>query len=113
MLNAEPDKYEIVHIYTKNLNASGDNSVHYDLTYKRLDKNPQQTRYLEVKSMSGSSILMSVGEYDFANKDENKNLYDLAIVQKDKVKILHSPFASGKMVGDPETYKINLKIKKK
>ena len=113
MLNAEPDKYEIVHIYTKNLNASGDNSVHYDLTYKRLDENPQQTRYLEVKSMSGSSILMSVGEYDFANKDENKNLYDLAIVQKDKVKILHSPFASGRMVGDPETYKINLKIKKK
>lgn len=103
-----PEKYKIVHIYSKNLNASGENSEHYDLSYIRLDE-PKITRCLEIKSMSSSSILMSDGEFKYAK--EHKYIYDLAIVKDRKVTIIRSPFAKQEIEGEPETYKITLKLK--
>ena len=102
------EKYKIVHIYSKNLNASGENSEHYDLSYIRLDE-PKITRCLEIKSMSSSSILMSDGEFKYAK--EHKDIYDLAIVKDHKVTIIRSPFAKQEIEGEPETYKITLKLK--
>ena len=111
-LKKYPKKYDIVKLYSRNLDTAGGVDEHYDLTYKLLENNPNEIRFLEIKSMTGNGILMSVGEYEFAIQKENINRYDLAIVKDGKVHIILNPFATGKMKPQTETYKFLLKLKK-
>ena len=88
----------------------GDDSLHYDIIYRRIvDGVPEKhTRYLEVKSMNDDTFYMSSGEYDFAKGNE---LYDLALVCNDEIKILQQPFAKNdgtQLIPVPDNYKVIL-----
>lgn len=101
-------KYEYVKPVSRNLGSIiGDDSKHYDILYRRKGENTD--RYLEVKSKSGDSILMSALEYQFAM--ENKYNYDFAIVEGNKITIIKAPFAApNPPLPKPDTYKITMEI---
>ena len=84
--------------WSKKLNPTGFDGKHFDIQYK-LDG---VDHFLEVKSKSGSRIIMSKGEFDFANEEKHKDIYDLAIVEGDDIKIWLRPFREG-LQGDPES----------
>lgn len=91
---------------------SGNDNLHYDITYRKKGTPLTELRYLDVKSMSGSSIYMSNLEYEFAK--EHKEQYDLAIFHDGIVSIIESPFSSrdGKkpLAVLPDTYQIRIEL---
>ena len=99
--------------YSRNLKQNdGDDSRHYDIEYSIItDGIIGEKRFLEVKSMSSDTILMSKNEYDFAR--DNAKLYDLAIVKGNNITILKAPFANpdSQLSPIPETYSITMRIK--
>ena len=90
---------------------SGNDNLHYDITYRKKDSQPTDIRYLEVKSMNGDSIIMSCHEYEFAMK--NSDIYDLAVYHDGRVTIIESPFSSArkgnKLEAQPNSYQITIK----
>ena len=90
---------------------SGNDNLHYDITYRKKDSQPTDIRYLEVKSMNGDSIIMSCHEYEFAMK--NSDIYDLAVYHDGRVTIIESPFSStrkgNKLEAQPNSYQITIK----
>ena len=96
--------------------TNGDDASHYDIIYAKIENGIQEEeRYLEVKSMSSDTILMSKHEYDFATKKENADKYDLAIVRNNSITIIRAPFAEdndgkSKLQVITETYKITMDI---
>ena len=84
--------------WSKKLNPTGFDGKHFDIQYKLHGID----HYLEVKSKSGSRIIMSKGEFDFANEEKHKDIYDLAIVEGDDIKIWLRPFRKG-LQGDSES----------
>ncbi|MBQ6177483.1 MAG: DUF3883 domain-containing protein [Bacteroidales bacterium] len=99
----EKELHEVKNLkaWHKDLNPTGNDAKHYDFTYEYKGK----TRYLEVKSMSGSRIIMSKGEYKFAK--EHPDSYDLAIVSGDQVTVWMHPFKDG-LVGREISYEFYL-----
>ena len=94
---------------------NGNDSLHYDILYSIIENGTKgHCRYLEVKSMSGSSIIMSGEEYQFAAK--NAAYYDFAIVKGNAITIIRSPFLPNKQ-GEilqviPDTYMITFDIQR-
>ena len=110
----DSDNFENVRACSRNLDpVNGDDSLHYDIMY--CIKNEPGDRFLEVKSMSGDTILLSKNEYDFALK--NAKNYDFAIVQGNSITILKTPFVSNPTKPGlqvlPETYSITMEIRDK
>lgn len=100
---------------SRNLDPNGDDSLHYDIMYSIIENGIKgHVRYLEVKSMSDDTIIMSKNEYDFAHK--NASYYDFAIVKDNTITIIKSPFStdegSSGLQAVPESYSISLSIKK-
>ena len=91
---------------------SGDDNLHYDITYRRKGSALTDTRYLEVKAMSTDTIIMSCLEYEFAK--EHCEQYDFALFYNGEVHIVECPFSrkNGKKPLDvhPESYQINIKL---
>ena len=111
---SDSDNFENVRACSRNLDpVNGDDSLHYDIMY--CIKNEPGDRFLEVKSMSGDTILLSKNEYDFALK--NTKNYDFAIVQGNSITILKTPFVSNPTKPGlqvlPETYSITMEIRDK
>lgn len=103
------DQYEDVYGCSTILNKeSGNDNLHYDITYRKKGAMKTDVRYLEVKS--GNPIFMSCLEYQFAL--DNSDNYDLAIFHDGKVSIVESPFSSknGKkpLEVQPETYQLTI-----
>lgn len=103
--------YEDVFGHSSILNKEGGNdNLHYDISYRKKGTPKTDTRYLEVKAMSGNTIIMSCMEYQFAK--EHCEQYDFAIYHDGKVSIIESPFSTknGKNCFEvqPETYQITL-----
>ena len=103
------EQYEDVYGCSKILNKeSGDDNLHYDITYRKKGTSKTDMRYLEVKN--GTTFLMSCLEYQFAL--DNRENYDLAIYHDGKVSIIESPFSSkdGKksLEAQPETYQLTI-----
>lgn len=100
--------YECVFARSQILNKeSGDDSLHYDISYRK--KGSLETRYLEVKAMTGNSFIMSCNEYEFARK--NSERYDIAIYHEGVVNIIESPFSNKEGKGwivSPDSYKITI-----
>jgi len=93
--------------------VNGDDSLHYDILYylDSQDVKDDKPRYLEVKAMGESHILMSAEEYVFGSDPQNAERYDFAIVQGDKVSIIHAPFAGKNPLRvETDTYMVPLKI---
>lgn len=110
MLNC-PDRYSEVQGCSLNLDPSGGNdSLHYDITYKRIvDGVTEETlRYLEVKATGSNSILMSALEYDFAMS--HRECYDFALVTHGKICFIESPFVGGLVLPQAETYRLTMKL---
>ena len=110
MLNAK-DKYDDVQGCSTILNKeNGNDKLHYDIKYHRVGDLPANYRFLEVKSMSGDSIIMSNLEYEFAKA--NSEVYDFAIVHNGKISIIETPFGSArgnnKFQVQPESYLVNI-----
>ena len=88
----------------------GNDNLHYDISYRKKGSPKTDTRYLEVKAMSGNTIFMTYMEYQFAK--EHCEQYDFAIYHDGKVSIIESPFSTknGKtcLEVQPETYHITL-----
>lgn len=110
MLNAK-DKYDDVQGCSTILNKeNGNDNLHYDIKYHRVGDLPASYRFLEVKSMSGDSIIMSNLEYEFAIA--NSEVYDFAIVHKNIISIIETPFGSArgknKFQVQPESYIVNI-----
>lgn len=85
-------EFEDVYGWSTILNKEGgDDTLHYDITYRKKGSSKTDKRYLEVKAMNGNSIIMSWMEYQFAN--ENCEQYDLAIFHDGKVSIIERPFS--------------------
>lgn len=94
---------------------NGNDALHYDIMYSIIEGGSKgHCRYLEVKSMSGDSIIMTNQEYKFAI--DHKKYYDFALVNGNSITILRSPFLpneSGSILqAIPETYKLTIDIKK-
>ena len=105
------DKYDDVQGCSTILNKeNGNDKLHYDIKYHRVGDLPANYRYLEVKSMSGNSIIMSNLEYEFAKA--NSEIYDFAIVHEGKISIIETPFGasrgSSKFQVQPESYLVNI-----
>ena len=103
------EQYEDVYGCSTMLNKeSGNDNLHYDITYRKKGSMKTDVRYLEVKS--GNTIFMSCLEYQFAL--DNSDNYDLAIFHDGKVSIVESPFSSknGKksLEVQPETYQLTI-----
>lgn len=103
--------FEDVFGHSSILNKEGGNdNLHYDISYRKKGTPKTDTRYLEVKAMSGDSIIMSCMEYQFAK--EHCEQYDFAIYHDGKISIIESPFSTknGKkcLEVQPETYQITL-----
>lgn len=81
----------------------------YDFTYEDKDGNK---RFLEVKNFSSGSFILSANEYAVANTEENKNLYDIALVDGDDVYIIKSFFMKENFTKTANDYKISLNINK-
>ena len=94
---------------------NGNDSLHYDIVYSIInDGKKSHRRFLEVKSMTGDSIIMTTEEYTFALK--NAKYYDFAIVNGNSITILPSPFLPNKhgevLQPLPETYVLTIDIQK-
>lgn len=94
---------------------NGNDNLHYDIIYSTInDGEKSHRRFLEVKSMTGDSIIMTNEEYKFATK--NAEYYDFAIVNGNSITILRSPFLknnqSGMLQVTPDTYVLTFDIKK-
>lgn len=103
--------FEDVFGHSSILNKEGGNdNLHYDISYRKKGTPKTDTRYLEVKAMSGDSIIMSCMEYQFAK--EHCEQYDFAIYHDGKISIIERPFSTkdGKigLEVQPETYHITL-----
>ena len=109
------------HFYSKrgsrNLDpTNGDDSLHYDIIYAKIENGVQEVpRYLEVKSMSSDTIIMSKDEYDFATRKENVSIYDFAIVRQNSITIIRAPFAEdsagkSKLQVITDSYRITMDI---
>ena len=109
------------HFYSKrcsrNLDpTNGDDSLHYDIIYAKIENGvPEVPRYLEVKSMSSDTIIMSKNEYDFATRKENVSIYDFAIVRQNSITIIRAPFAEdsagkSKLQVITDSYRITMDI---
>lgn len=87
------DEYEILHVYSSYLAKDdlGDDSKGYDLEYRR--KGDTLNRCLEIKHFDGSSIILSVNEYDVATSREFKDRYDLALYHDKTITIVRNPFS--------------------
>ena len=70
--------------------ASKRDSKHYDLAYK--EKESDEWRYLEVKKDSGGFFFLSRAEKETAMQKNNREKYDIAIVNEKEVHIIMSPF---------------------
>lgn len=81
-----------------------DDSAGYDFAYI-VDG---QRRFLEVKSSSDNSFILSANEYDTANSD--KDIYDIAIVNGDTVTI-YKAFFDGKPSMTPCDYYVIFDVK--
>ncbi len=112
-LESEPTRFCNVKPWSTNINVRGNNAKHYDFSYCKVGEETE--RFLEVKSKTGTGVLMSKSEYDFAMAHSDR--YDLAIVTGDEVTILESPFledARGfKMKGTPDVYRLVFDVIKK
>ena len=94
--------------------SGGDNNgKHCDIIYYKKDK-PAEERYLEVKSLKGSSIYLSDDEYIFAMA--HQNTYDLAVVKDNNVTIIEHPFRDEEnapmLKARPDVYRIDLAVNK-
>ena len=110
---ADNKRFSCVEGCSKNLNPiGGRDDLHYDIKYNLLNSPLVSPRFLEVKSMSSDSIIMSYQEYEFAKN--NKSQYDLALVQGNDITFLLQPFVEKE--GRPalkvytDTYKISFTI---
>ena len=94
--------------------GSDNNDKHCDILYYKADK-PAEERYLEVKSLKGSSIYLSDEEYLFAI--EHKDTYDIAVVKDNSVTIIEHPFQdedkTPMLRARPDVYRIDLKVDRK
>lgn len=95
--------------------TNGNDNLHYDILYSIIENGEKgHCRYLEVKSMSGDSIIMTQQEYQFAMN--NAEFYDFAVVNGNSITILRSPFLPNeeglRLQVIPETYVLTLDIKK-
>ena len=93
------------------LNKEGGNDdLHYDISYRKTGSAKTDLRYLEVKAMSGNSIIMSCMEYQFAK--EHCEQYDFAIFHDGKISIIENPFSSKgdkiRFEVQPDTYQITI-----
>lgn len=84
-LESHPDRYESV------TDVSQRHEVHCDLMYRR--KDDPTFRYLEVKSVNGRKIHFTPGE--IKQGKEKAELYDLALVYSDCVRIIPCAFLPG------------------
>lgn len=110
-MRQKTEMFENVMGCSRNLDpVHGNDALHYDIRYRI--KGELEERFLEVKSMSADTILMSKNEYDFAL--QNATRYDFAIVQKNLITILKSPFVSDTskpmLQVIPDTYSITMEI---
>lgn len=113
MKNAPSQFAEVIGV-SRNLDpTNGDDNKHYDISYHPVENGiVGGTRYLEVKSMKGSSIIMSALEYQFATQYSNQ--YDLAIVCNEDVTIIKNAFSADgsiqPLIAHADTYKISLNV---
>ena len=86
-------------------NIIGDDSAHYDISYKKDGK----IFYVEVKSCSNGSFHISAAEYAFAEK--NKENYCLALVCDGKIKIVENVVEKINQSRIPTDWLINFEFK--
>ncbi|MDE5869364.1 MAG: hypothetical protein K2H18_03950 [Muribaculaceae bacterium] len=99
-LESNPDLYDSV------TDVSQRHEMHCDLMYRR--KNDLVLRYLEVKSVNGKKINFSPGEIEQGKA--NSEIYDLALVYGDCVKIIPHAFKQNSELMTniiPSGYEIN------
>ena len=82
-LESHPELYESV------TDVSTRHALHCDIMYRL--KNDPMLRYLEVKSVNGRKIHFSPGEIQKGKA--NNEIYDLALVYGDNIRIIHNAFA--------------------
>jgi hypothetical protein len=81
-----------------------DDSAGYDFTYLV----EEQRRLLEVKASNNNSFIISDNEYSVAK--DNKDIYDIAIVEGNKVTIYKS-FFKGKPHMKPKNFEVSFDLK--
>jgi len=89
---------------------------HYDLEYKK--KGCNEWRYLEVKKDSGGFFFLSKAEKETAMMKENREKYDIAIVNDETIHIIEKPFDfqdesfgnNSTFFAEPSEYKISYNI---
>jgi len=104
------DNYEVRHVAQKS------DTKHYDIEYKK--KGDIQWRLLEVKKDSGGYFYLSSSEKDTAINKENKEIYDVAIVNGDKIHIIKRLFDfeyetfenNSRFYAEPTEFKVQFKI---
>jgi hypothetical protein len=77
-----------------------DDGAGYDFEYEKDGK----WRFLEVKDSSNNSFIISENEYHFANKDENINLYDMALVSGNRIRIIPAFFTGDYTKSEKDLY---------
>lgn len=86
----ENPRYEIGDVFSEHLNDKGDDSKGYDLEYRDTTKD-ETMRRLEIKHSDGSTVIISPNELSVAQSEPE--IYDLALVVGDEVRILRAPFS--------------------
>lgn len=102
--------YDVINVAKKR------DTKHYDLEYKK--KGCNEWRYLEVKKDSGGFFFLSKAEKETAMMKQNREKYDIAIVNDETIHIIEKPFDfqdesfgnNSTFFAEPSEYKISYNI---
>lgn len=80
-----------------NVTGTANDGAHFDFWYQTPS---HEIRLLEVKSYSGSRVIMSIGEYNKATSEQWRKKYDLVLVMDGKPYVMKGP-----LFGDDSKFK--------